>query len=85
MHMCTDKKDVIIKLIIDTVKEVTGKDISSPDINLLGREIGIIPVDFLYIFDILEKSLNKNICSLIENSHYTIMTPNNLADAICTQ
>lgn len=75
-------QNTIVNIITDAVLEITGIEISNPDTNLLSRDIGIIPADFLYILDIVEKRTCKNVYTLIENSHYTIMTPNNLANAL---
>ena len=71
-----------VKIITDAVREVTDIEIKSPDTNLLGRDVGIIPADFLYIFDIVEKRTGRDMCGVIADAHYTIMTPNNLAEAI---
>ena len=60
---------------------VTGDDIGM-DASLLDREIGIAPVDFLYIFDALEKELSLNVHSILENNTYHVMTIRMLTDAI---
>ena len=75
-------KEYIEKTIRDAVCEVTDKkDFSSSD-SLIDKDMGIMPVDFLYIFDILEKELNLPVCKIFENNGYDVMCVNNLTDAI---
>ena len=77
-------KEQIEKTIRDAVCEVTGKkDFSSSD-SLIDKDMGIMPVDFLYIFDILEKVLKLPVCKIFENNGYDVMCVKNLTDAICS-
>ena len=75
-------KEQIEKSIRDAVCEVTGKkDFGSLD-SLIDKDSGIMPVNFLYIFDILEKELNLPVCKVFENNGYDVMCVKNLTDAI---
>lgn len=75
-------KEQIEKSIRDAILKVTGKkDLGSLD-SLIDKDMGIMPVDFLYIFDILEKELNLPVCKIFENNGYDVMCVNNLTDAI---
>lgn len=51
-------KQELMKLIQQTVYEVTKIQVKQMDTNLLDTRLLIHPADFLYIFDILEKKLN---------------------------
>ena len=73
-------KEEIRKCIIDVVKEVTHQEIENE--NLLDSRLGIQPVDFLYIFDLLEKELKLPVIKIIEVSDYNVMQIDRLCDAI---
>ena len=49
-------KQELMKLIQQTVYEVTKIQVKQMDTNLLDTRLLIHPADFLYIFDILEKN-----------------------------
>lgn len=73
-------KEEIRKCIIDVVKEVTHQEIENE--NLLDSRLGIHPVDFLYIFDLLEKELKLPVIKIIDVSDYNVMQIDRLCDAI---
>lgn len=73
-------KEEIKKYIIDIVKEVTQQEIENE--NLLDSRLAIHPVDFLYIFDLLEKELKLPVIKVMEASDYNIMQIDRLCDAI---
>jgi len=52
-------------------------------LNLMSRDLGIIPVDFLYIFDILERALQIPVHRVFVQAKYEVMTVAHLADAFC--
>lgn len=72
-----------IKTIIrDIVCSVSGKSDFQDVDNLLSRDIGIMPVDFLYVFDCLEKRFGLPLFEIVENRDYTVMTIDNLSHEI---
>lgn len=71
-------KDEILK----AVKEVTGISCADEDANLIDREIGIIPADFIYIFDLLEKRLQIPVHNIFTSRTFDVMTVNNLSNAL---
>ena len=77
-------KEEIEKAIRHTLSSfVEGGDIDE-NASLLDREAGIVPVDFLYIFDELEKSLELNVHSIFESNTYQVMTVRMLTEEIHT-
>ena len=77
---CT--REEIEVMVREVVKDVTGVETRSPDASLIDRETGIIPADFLYIFDQLEQKLRAPVCGIFEEYTYEVMTVRNLADAL---
>ena len=78
MHSRSNIKDEIIR----AVKEVTGISYTDENANLVDREIGIVPADFVYIFDILKKSLQLPVHNVLSEYNSDVMTVNNLANAL---
>ena len=73
----------IKQLVITAIKEVTGITISNHHENLLSRKLGIMPADFLYIFDILSKIKTKYpLVNIFIDHGYQVMTVENLATTI---
>ena len=58
----------IVELIKKIVFDVTKIEIISSEENLLSTKLDINPVDFLYIFDELEKRLNIPVVEIFVNS-----------------
>lgn len=75
--------DEIRQVVEIAVKEVTGKPFNT-DKSLIDRDSGIMPANFLYIFEILEEKLNLPVCSIFETNSYEVMTIDNLSKAIFT-
>ena len=66
----------------DTIVKVTGVTELLGEDSLIDKNVGIMPVNFLYIFDILEKQLELPICNIFKTNSYDVMCINNLTDAI---
>ena len=77
---CT--REEIEGMVRNAVKDVTGIEIKSSDTSLIDRETGIIPADFLYIFDQLEQKLQAPVCGIFAEYTYEVMTVKNLVDAL---
>lgn len=75
-------KQDIVDIVKETVKEVTGIEIYHPDVSLLDSKLAINPVDFLYVFDILEKKLKIPVTDILKNSRYDVMVLDNFTDQI---
>lgn len=63
----------IINVIKETVFEVTGIQELSDGDNLLSTKLDILPADFLYIFDLLEKKLEVPAVDVLKNTDYQVM------------
>ena len=72
----------IEKVICDTIRDVSGIEHLEKDASLIGRDSGISPVDFLYIFDLLEKQLQMPVSDIFINYTFEVVTVNNLAAAL---
>ena len=71
-----------IKVIIrNAIIQVTGLDNLDGKTSLISKELGIIPVNFLYIFEILKNELELPVYKIFENHTYQVMTIDNLANA----
>ncbi len=66
----------IVELIKKIVFDVTKIEIISSEENLLSTKLDINPVDFLYIFDELEKRLNIPVVEIFVNSDYSVLKVN---------
>jgi len=75
-------KEIIERAICDAVRDVTGLVDIEKDESLIDGGLSIEPVDFLYIFDILEKKLQLPVCDIFKNHTFEVMTINNLTDAL---
>ena len=75
-------KEMIEDIIRDAVKNVTGITALERDTNLIDQELKIIPVDFLYIFDILEKKLQVPAHNIFIDHTFEVMSVAKLADAL---
>lgn len=74
-------KDIEI-IIKETVWEVTHIKVPSSEISLLDTSLSINPADFLYIFDLLEKKLNKPVSDIFKSHPYSVMKVHCLAHAL---
>lgn len=75
-------REEIENIVRDTVVEVTGiKNFENME-NLLDRELGIIPADFLYIFDMLERRFNIPVFRIFTYSTFHVMTVENIAKEV---
>jgi hypothetical protein len=72
------KRD-IEEVICTTIEKVTGTLISDYNTNLLGKHIGILPANFLYIFEILRIELELPVYEVLEKASFSVMTIANLA------
>lgn len=79
--MMYTKKEVI-ELIRKVVLEVTGNKVESEEMSLLDTRLGINPVDFLYIFDLLEKELKVPVVDILKDHDYTIMKINYMSEVL---
>ena len=71
-----------IKVIIrNAIIQVTGLDNLDGKTSLISKEMGIMPVNFLYIFEILKNELELPVYKIFENHTYQVMTIDNLANA----
>ena len=70
------------KMIAATIKEICDVEVKDPDRHLLSDEIKIPIVDYLYVFDSLEKQLALPVTKVFENNDYTVFTLHNLAQEI---
>ena len=69
--------------IIDAVKEVSGGyKVTDRDMHLLDDSIPMPIVNYLYVFDILEKKLDLPVVKVLETNDYTVFTVRNLAREI---
>ena len=50
-------REIVYRHIVDAVRDVTGIEITSENTHLLDTKLGILPENFLYIFEILEQRL----------------------------
>ena len=72
----------IANTIRDTVMDVAGIRGLEKDASLLDEGLGINPVDFLYIFNILEEKLQIPVHDIFMFHNYEVMNVRKLADAI---
>ena len=75
-------KQELMKLIQQTVYEVTKIQVKQMDTNLLDTRLLIHPADFLYIFDILEKKSNVPAADILKNHDYTVMRVDVMSEAL---
>ncbi len=70
-------------IIEEAVWKVTGRRLPSSETSLLNTDMDIPVVDFLYVFDLLEKELGLSITDILKTADYTVMSPHNLAKEFC--
>lgn len=75
-------KEHIIQSIRYAIYKVTGLTNIDKNRSLIDKETKIAPVNFLYIFDILENELQLPVCKIFEDNTYEVMCIENLANAI---
>ena len=75
-------RESIETAIRDAIEDVTGKSTIEKDTNLVYKGSGIAPVNFLYIFDIVEKKLCLSVFDIFKTHSYQVMTIENLVEAI---
>jgi len=80
--MSKNTKEDIEQAIRDAVGRVTGITELDSDLNLVSKELGIAPANFLYIFDIFEKALGLPIHDILKSNNYQVMTVANLTEAL---
>lgn len=66
----------------ESVQKFTGVLIPDSERHMFSSEYGIIPADFLYVFQELENIFHFPVVKILENYDYTIFTISNLAKAI---
>jgi len=74
--------EAIESAIRGAVKDVAGIEGIGRDANLVFRDTGIAPADFLYIFDILSDKLRIDMSDILKTGTYKVMTISNLTEAI---
>lgn len=74
-------KEAIERTIRLAIKDVTGITELKINESLIDREMGIIPANFLYIFDILEKKLQLPTYDIF-NHTFEVMTVENLTNSL---
>lgn len=72
----------VIKIIKEVVHEVTGIRTAADEENLLSTELDILPADFLYIFDLLEKKLGVPAVDVLKETDYQVMRIDYLSKAL---
>lgn len=72
----------IEQIIQSTISSVSGNIVVRLDDSLIDKDSPIIPADFLYIFDILEKKLKVPACTIFERNSCNVMTLSNLTTAL---
>ena len=74
----------IEKLVLESVKEIFGKVPEGRDKNLIifAKACNRNLVDFLYVFERLEKKVGIPIASILERRSYSVMTIHGLTKAI---
>ena len=75
------KKEYIENSIRDAVFKVTGIKELDETTNLISKELGVIPVNFLYIFDILEENLELPVSQIFADNSYEVMCIKKMTDA----
>ena len=66
-------------MIISTIQDTCGVEITDRNQHLLSDAVKIPTVDYLYVFDSLEKQLNIPVTKVLEQNDYTVFTVHNLA------
>lgn len=74
--------EMIRQIVRNAVMQVTGIKQLDDDKSLVGVEYGINPVDFLYIFEMIGETLERDVSYILAEASFEIMTVNHLSDAI---
>lgn len=69
-------------IIVETINKNTQKVIDNKDMHLLSDKLKIPVVEYLYVFDELEKKLDFPVAKIFEKNDYTVFTVHNFANAI---
>ena len=75
----TDEIKVAIRF---ALKEITGREDIGDDVVLIDPSVGILPVNFLYIFDLIEMELSLPVHRIFDCHTHDVMTIENLSAAI---
>ncbi|MCL2153502.1 MAG: hypothetical protein FWH57_11200 [Oscillospiraceae bacterium] len=78
----TITKESIVMTIHKAAKEVLGILDLSDSASLIDKDMRIAPVDFLYIFEILETKYGAGVYDILKTHGFEVMTVENLAEAI---
>lgn len=73
-------KETISQMLKAVIADVSGWDSVGLDESLISKDSRIMPVDFLYIFDQIEKKMNIPVCKIFESKSHEVMTINNLSE-----
>lgn len=74
------EKSDLVRLIQNTVYEITEIQLESEKMNLL--DMDICPVDFIYIFDLLERKLHVPVVNILIGSSYQILEIDAMSKAL---
>ena len=74
-----EKRD-LVRLIQNTVYEITEIQLDSEKVNLL--DVDICPVDFLYIFDTLERKLHVPAVNILIGQTYQVLEIDAMSEAL---
>lgn len=77
------KVEQMEQTIREIIEEILEGQIKDMDVHLLSDNLRGRLVDWLYVFDALEKKLGYPVAQVLEDHDYTIFTVHNLAQAIC--
>nr|WP_122012662.1 hypothetical protein [Maliibacterium massiliense] len=69
-------------MLVDSIREETQVEITDRDARLLRGDMKIPLVDYLYVFDAMEKKLGLPAAKILEDNGYEVFTIRNLARAI---
>lgn len=75
-------QELIEQVVSEAIEQVAGINITDKENSLIGKNSEIMAVNFLYIFDIIEKQLQLPVCKVFENNSYEVMSIRNLSKAI---
>lgn len=77
-----NSKEDIENIIRNAVKDVLGITSLDKSASLIDRDLAIVPVNFLYIFEILEKGLQLPVYNIFIDHTYEVMTIEKLTNAL---
>lgn len=70
----------IEKFLENTIRKYTGVQITDKDKNILGA--GVMPLEFLYVINEIEKTYGVVVKDLFRDEDYTLMSIHNLSEKI---